>query len=193
MSDETVYTPARARRRRDAGVTFLEVVLSAALFAGVAATTLGAYAAIQRWSAIQEERLNATEVAHRLVLIYTLDGPDKLPDERDPIEQGRGLYRFRLIESSLTEETGTEENISIRSATPMRTISSDRRIQAGLVMATIEVYPDPSTAMTDPDQTLASVSRVFDPFDPSAPDDTLLNHVMQMLGEGISVPQGLNP
>ncbi|MEC9373320.1 MAG: hypothetical protein VYC34_05720 [Planctomycetota bacterium] len=168
-------------------MTFLEVTLSVALFAGLVTTLFGAYESLRRWSTLDQERLNATEVAHKLILLYTHDGPDKLPDTDVAIEQGQGKYRYLLSEEILVERKGERDKISIREARPSRSLSDNERIGAGLVMITIKVYPDESTAFTDPSEPLASLSRVFDPFG-STDEDVLINHVLQLLRQ--SMPGG---
>lgn len=177
-----------AQRR---GVTFLEVVLAAALFSGLTTVLFTGYDALRRWSLVDRERLNATEVAHRLLLIYAHDGPGKMPTQDQYITQGSGRYRFLLSEELLVERDSDRENVTVRNAEPVRSLSPNQRIGAGLFRITIKVYPDESTAITDPGRPLAELSRVFDPFDPGSDDDTMIEHVMYLLqDQDIALPAG---
>lgn len=170
------------------GVTFLEVVLAGALFAGLSTVMFTAYDSLRRASLLERERLNATEVAHRLLLIYAHDGPGKLPDQRRVIRQGQGAYRYLLSEDVLLERDNRRDDVTVREAKAIRSISANQKIGAGVMRITIRVFPDEETAVTDPSIALAELSRVFDPFDPGSQDDVLLNHVLRMLPPGTAVP-----
>lgn len=166
-------TPARR------AFTFLEAVFAIALLATVVMTVVGGYGALRDLTVRDQTRLDATEVAHRLILIYTHMGPTQLPGKNEAIEQGSRLYRYSLSEDILIEDKNAREGLSVRRARPASTLSANERLGAGLVQITINVYPFEQPASGPP---LASLSRIFDPYDTSNPDDVFIDHVMQLFG-----------
>ncbi|TVQ33137.1 MAG: type II secretion system protein [Phycisphaeraceae bacterium] len=171
------------------GVTFLEVVLAVALLAMLFTTIVSAYGAIRSMGVREQERLSATEVAHRIIMIYAHEGPDKVPGENEFVEYGPDLYRFRLSEESLIEEPGGREGLSIRRAVPFSGLSANRRIEARLVQITVEVFPEQTGRIPSTAEPLASVSRIFNPLDTSTQtDDVLLQHILRQLGEDFQMP-----
>ena len=48
--------------------TFLEAILASLLLAGAGATIITALGAIERMTSSQQDRLNAAEVAHQIIL-----------------------------------------------------------------------------------------------------------------------------
>jgi len=171
------------------GVTFLEVVLAVALLAMLFTTVVSAYGAIRAMGMRQQERLNATEVAHRIIMIYAYEGPDKVPSENEFVEYGTSLYRFRLSEDTLIEEPGGREGLSIRRAVPFSGLSANRRIEARLLQLTVDVFPEQRGYIPSNTEPLASVSRVFNPLDTSTQtDDVLLQHILRQLGEDFQLP-----
>ena len=71
-----------------AGLTFLEVVISLAILAATVATMVSGYGAMERMALRDQDRLNAAEVAHQLILNYLYD-PNSLPPDSQPLEQGK--------------------------------------------------------------------------------------------------------
>ncbi len=171
------------------GFSMLEISLAVGLLATAVATILGGYQSMRELSHRNQERLNATEVAHRLLLIYMHEGPSAVPDEGEAIEYGKGYYRFRLQEDVLQESPDTREGLSVKVARPMSTLSTNKRFEGRLTMVTVSVYPDqvgPVPAMQKP---LAALSRTYDPFDmTSVPDDVLLDIVRRRLGGDFEMP-----
>ncbi len=171
-------------------MTFLEVALAVALLAGVATTILGGYGSLRSAADMQQQRLDAMEVANRLILVYTHLGPEELPDTDQYIEQGRGRYMYRLKEDILVADDNERDDLVVRRAVPAKSISSDKRIEAGFVMITINVYPFSRDRVRDSDEPLASLSRIFDPFPRLVGDertDVLLKHLERMLNIEIDV------
>ena len=166
------------------GMSLLEVVLSVGLLAGVVSTVVGGYGAIRTLTLREQDRLNATEVAHRLILQYVSEGPTTLPPDHLVLEQGKGRYRYRLREDSLVESTRQREGMSVREAKPMLTMGANQRFQSRFLQITVSVYRDDAGGLSG--EPIASLSRVFDPIDVSTqPDDLLLDHVLRMLqGQG---------
>ncbi len=166
------------------GVTLLEVMVALALLAGTVATVTAGYGSLMHLSTMQQDRLNAMEVAHRLVLIYTHQGPKHLPDENEPIRQIGRDYRYRLGEYILIEEPAGRDGLTVRNAKLAGSLTPNKRLEAGLVMITVNVYP----ADSDDEEPAASLSRIFWPYDTTQSDDALLEHVLHLLGEGFGAP-----
>ncbi len=174
------------RQRR--GVTLLEAALSVALLAGVVATIVSGYSGIRQMSLREQEQLNATELAHRLVLIYTNQGPSELPPERDPIEQGGLTYTYELAEEILIDPRdgrGDPGEIIEYEARGVRSLTANQRLGSGLVVVTITIYPFESRPAISADEPLAELARIFYPLDleqANRPDQVLLEHVRRLLG-----------
>lgn len=92
------------------GITFLEVVLAVALLGLVTLSVVLATNYISAASIRNSHRLNASEIANRLMLQY-FDDPNSLPSEGASIEYGRegvsSRYRWALGEESLAVEIPT--------------------------------------------------------------------------------------
>ncbi len=164
------------------GFSMLEISLAVGLLATAVATVLGGYQSMRELSHRNEERLNATEVAHRLLLIYMHEGPSAVPHERERVEYGPAHYRFRLEESVLQESPNTREGLSVKVARPLETLSANQRFEGRLTLVTVHVYPDQDGPIRATQTPLASVSRIHDPFDASSQsDEALLRHVQNFL------------
>lgn len=164
------------------GFGFLEVVLSIAILSAVIVTMVGGYGSIRTMVQRDQMRLEATEVAHRLILIYTYISPDDLPGPGEPIAQGERLYSYRLREDILVEEGSGDGSMSRRGAQPASSLSSNQKLQSGLVLVSIDVYPHVEGGAPG-GEPIASLSRIFDATDPTAlSEDAFLGHIMRLLG-----------
>lgn len=86
--------PGGARRGRR-GVSLLEVVLSSVLLGIIATAVAGAISSIVTAEMRSAQRLEALELANRLILQY-LDDEKSMPSESEHINQGSGSYRFTV-------------------------------------------------------------------------------------------------
>jgi len=169
-------------RRSRKGLTFIEVILAAALLGGIGAAIVAAFTAVQRQAFLDQERLNAVELAHRLILTYIKLGPDYMPSTHEDQQSGRGFYRYSISEEVLIEEEGPTDDVTIRRPSPVGRVTQNEALAAGLVYVTVRVYPSPNQNVEmNPDVPLASVARVFDPYDISDAG-TLLQHVKRLMG-----------
>lgn len=172
----------RAGARR--GFSLLEAVLAMVLLGAAVSAVVGAMSAVQRMSHNDQERLNASEVAHQLILQYLHD-PKQMPDPDLPIEQGKGRYRYLLSEEVLVQEQESGR-VQTRRARSLSSLSTNERLGAGLVMITVKVYPHngrPLSSLTE----LVTLNRIFDPY-ASTDDQTLLKHVEKLLGRDLNLP-----
>jgi hypothetical protein len=164
--------------------TFLEAILASLLLAGAGATIITALGAIERMTSSQQDRLNAAEVAHQIILQYLHD-PSQLPDASLPIEQGKHRYLYLLREDVLIEE-GRSQRITVRDPRAAQSLSENERLGAGLVMITVNVHRDTGGAVSAGGPALVSISRVFDPY-ASTDDSTLIRHVERLWGRRLEV------
>lgn len=94
------HNPVRVSRRDGSlrrGLTFVETVCAVALLGIVAATVYAAFGTIMGAQDRQQHRLNAMEVANRLILQY-LDDKNSMPGAGLPVEYGKYRYRWELQE-----------------------------------------------------------------------------------------------
>lgn len=164
------------------GMTFVEVILATAILGSIAVTVIASITLAQKKSILDQERLNAAEYAHRLLLTYIHVGPDSLPLQNDPQAQGASWYTYELSEAILEEEVDERENISIRTAKSYGVVSANDRLSSGIVYLTIRVFPAPNQEglQLNPEIALASISRIYDPFDVNDAD-TLMDIVNRLL------------
>jgi len=173
----------RATRRQRRGLSLLEALLALVVLGAATTIGVGGMGAIQQMNRAQQDRLNGMEVAHRLLLNHMID-PDSLPDTERPIAQGDGVYRYELDENVLeAEDRGSRTR---RRSRPMREMTGNQRLQAGLVMATVRVYLD--NGYGGPDLArgpVAELSRIYDPFDTD--EETIMFNQLEAL-MGINAP-----
>ncbi len=157
--------------RSERGISFLEVVFSAALLSIVAATVSTGFSVIERLSRNGERSLAAYEVAHRLILQY-LDNPLQMPDDSLPLpaEVTGRVEKFWYLknESELTPEDTGESSATVRGSINTNLLSAEERIQAGLSMVTIEIYED-FNGRRGP-APIATLTRIYNPFHGSDDD-----------------------
>jgi hypothetical protein len=183
--------PAGHRARRAFG--FLEVVLSVALLSGVVVAMVSGYNTLHDLTLRQQRVLEATEVAHRLILIYTYIGPNDLPRAGEAIEQGTSYYLYRKREEVLVEDGPKESRMASRGRRRIEDLTPNERISSGLILVTIDVYPYSPTGTME-GEPLASLSRIFDATDPSnQTDEAFLKHILGLLGSQAPLPQPKKP
>lgn len=157
-----------------------------AILSAIVMTMLAGYSAIERMTLRDQDRLNASEVAHQLILNYLYD-PNSLPDDSLPIENGKGRYRYRLSEEVLVEQEKTGR-ITVRKPQSMATSTRDERLASALVMVTVNVYPDLGADRVR-GEPLLSLSRIFNPYSViEGDDDMLIKHVEKLLGRRLNLP-----
>ncbi|MCB9838619.1 MAG: hypothetical protein H6813_04705 [Phycisphaeraceae bacterium] len=174
----------RAHQRR--GMTFIEVLLASAILASIAITIIASITLAQKRSVLDQERINAAELAHRYLLTYIHVGPNALPPQSEPKPQGAGWYTYSLSEQILEEEVDESEDVSIRTPKPYGVVSANDRLSSGIVYLTVSVFPAPNQEglQLNPEVPLATISRIYDPFDVNDPD-TLMDIVQKLLEGGL--------
>lgn len=171
--------PIRALQSRR-GLTLLEVIAATALLAGLASIVLGAVSFMEASTARQRHKLQAMEVAHRIVAQY-IDNPKLLPDESLPIQQGESFYHYRIQEDVLVQEQ--EAGSKIRRATAQRksNLSVEEALPQMLNRIIISVYlDDPENPVIDPTKPAAELVRIFDPIQ-GRPEDIVLEDLLKLV------------
>lgn len=167
-------------------MTLLEAMLALAILGAAVTIGLGGMGAIQRLATIQQERLNAMEVAHRLLLNHMID-PDSLPDpEGRPIAQGTGVFRFE-IEESVLEEDSSSSGVSRRRQRSINETTGNQRLAAGLVQVTVRVFADAGGRPDMRRGQIVELTRIYDPFDTD--EESIMFEQLEHL-MGITAPGG---
>lgn len=185
----------RSAARARAGLTFIEVIVAAAMLVGLTSAIMGAISFLDSSAARQRHRLQGMEVAHRLVAQY-LDDKELLPDSSLPIQQGESFYRFTIREEILEQEENTGDNLKRRRGRLKSELTVDEQFRHLLQRITVTVYvDDPSNPALDASKPIATLSRMFSPFE-FRDQDLVLKELMQMIrdrdsgGSGSSRPAG---
>ncbi len=160
-------TGIRRRGRFRRGLTFIETVCAVALLGLVTATTFAAFNSIMGTQRRQQQRLDAMELANRLILEY-LDDKETMPAAGLPIVYNDTRYRWDLREIPVRLEPARPDVAEERSmASP---ISVDR-MQAIVVRVWLG---EESGGSFSYDTTVPAVSltRLMDPIALRNPDTT---------------------
>lgn len=101
------------RTHAHSGLTFLEVIVSITILAGISSIVFGVIGFTQNRVNYDRERLEAMEVAHR-VIIQWIDDPEWIRSQPPRYEYAGSLYTFEVIENFLVfdEERGGGGRIS---------------------------------------------------------------------------------
>lgn len=176
-------TERRARAR--GGVTFLEVVFASALLGIATSGFVAALGAVESLDSMSSRRLEAYEVAHRVILQF-MDDPRSLQEDTSyPL--GRGVYRYIVRKDVLLPEDAEAERVSIRKGAHTKTLDPIARIRARLTMVTVEVYEEEHGRRGS--EPMATLSRIYDPFADAENDpQSFMQHVVDMF-EGDPVIQ----
>lgn len=171
--------PRRAARAAP-GLTFIEVIVAAAMLVGLTSAIMGAISFLDSSAARQRHRLQGMEVAHRLVAQY-LDDKELLPDSSVPIQQGESFYRFSIREEILEQDENAGDNLKKRRGRLKSELTVDEQFRHLLQRITVTVYvDDPSNPALDASRPIATLSRMFSPFE-FRDQDLVLKELMQMI------------
>lgn len=167
MNPPVRTTRSRWWRRSRAGLTFVEVIVSLGIVAGGAALVFGALGFMSNVIAHDRNRLNGTEVAHRVVLMY-IDDFKQLRGQVHRVEQGGTMYQFDVWEEVLASESGVDPRAARTSASQRRKsikaeqASVEERLSAQIHQITVHVYaemPDGSRSA----RPVATLVRSYNP------------------------------
>lgn len=178
MTTRAPTTTRPSHPRRHAGLTMIEVVVATAMLAVAAAMILGAISFSANLSLRDTRRLEAMEVAHRIVVTHIRD-PRELVGQPDRVRFGNHMYRFQLDEDVLVTEQGEEGGPNRRTSRKASEMDLTSILSAQLFLVRVDVYPgeaDPAPGQ----QPLARLSRVFTLG--SLDEEDLLDWLTQRLG-----------
>lgn len=175
----------RGGARSRGGVTFLEVVFASALLGIATSGFVAALGAVEALGSMSARRVEAHEVAHRVILQF-MDDPRSLQEDT-PYPLGHGVYRYIVRKDVLLPEDAESEHVSIRKGAHTKTLDPMARIRARLTMVTVEVFEDEDGRRGR--APLATLSRIYDPFADAENDpQSFMQHVVDMF-EGDPVIQ----
>ncbi len=141
------------RGRAHAGLTFLEVVISLAMLAGVTSVILGAVGFIENAAVRDRMRLDATEVAHRVVIQY-IDDPSWLKNQPKRYIYNERPYVFKYEEQYLLDG---EEGVAASAET---TEDFDDIVASAMRVVTVTVWLEGEGGVVEPEP-LAVLSRTY--------------------------------
>lgn len=144
------------------GLTFLEVVISLAMVGTIAAMITGAIGFMERAHLANRLRLDAAEVAHRVV-IQQIDDDQLWKQEANRVELNGTVFEFDLNLEVLTKDESSSESRGRRNARATNEVTFNERLVSKLHLVTARVWAvDPPQQSAEP---LATITRVYDMLD----------------------------
>lgn len=146
------------RRRSHAGLTFLEVVVSLAILAGVSSIVLGTVGFLEQAAARDARRLDATEVAHRVIVQY-IDDPSWLENQPKRYVYNERPYVFEYLEQYLID--GDEPGGDLTAVAKAETTAEFNKIAASAMrVITVTVWLEGPDGFVE-DEPLSTLSRTY--------------------------------
>lgn len=165
------------------GLTFLEVIMAAALLALATSMIFGGISFMESTAVRDDRRAAAMEVAHRVVLAYLNDKEDMKR------QQGRYTYAnvgyvFEWKEEVLERGEGGSTGLTRRRSTLATEVDAEAALSAQLYQFTVWVaLEDPSAPGVPIGPPLAEIVRVYNPI-AQFNDDRLLEWVLEVIQQG---------
>jgi len=161
--------PRSSRGRGGAGrrgMTFIEVVVSVGLLAGLASIVLGAVALIENASLRDRYRLDAMEVAHRVVL-QMVDDPRWLDGAVKRVEQNGTFYHFEVERDVMVNEDATagapdETRTARRRSRSFEDADLNQVIASQVLQVRVTVFRELDDGSITPDP-IVELLRVYNP------------------------------
>lgn len=170
-------------------MTFIEVVVATGILAGLATMILGTLSFMENATLRQKHRLNATEVAHRVICQF-LDDPDKLPDKNLPIQQGEHYYRFILRDEILVTEESDTDRLRHGQGRVTSQMDAQEQLRSMLGRVTVQVYlHDPGNPI-DTGAPMCELVRVYGTLS-LADEDAIMKRLLKLV-EQIQNPRTNN-
>lgn len=159
----------------------IEVVVATATLVVAAAMIYGGITFSANVANRNVRRLEATEVAHRIVVTHIRD-PSELVGQPKRVRFGNHMYRFELDEIVLVKELTEGQGPSRRSGVSASELDLTSILNNQLFQVTVRVYPDEIAEYSN-QPSLASLSRVYTLM--SLQDEDLLDWLTNRLGNQI--------
>lgn len=118
----------KRRYRAERGVSFLEIVFATIILAMTVATLTSAVHAVSAQQARSAHRLNAAELANRLLIQY-IDDRGQLPSEELIIPYGADTYRWRLSVSRVSATIDPQVQAAIDEGSSTQTPMTPDRLR----------------------------------------------------------------
>lgn len=171
-------TLTRVPSRR--ALTFIEVMVATALLASLASIVIGTVTFMDSSVARQRYRLDAMEVAHRLVAQY-LDDDQLLPPQNLPIQQGNAFYRYVMKEEVVMQDDTDGTGLRKGRIKRQDEVSAQEALPQMLNRVTIAVYlDDPANPFVETREPLAVLSRMYNPV-AGRDEDAMLRYLMKQV------------
>ncbi len=145
------------------GLTLLEVVVAVAMLAGMATVVLGAVSLIENAATRDRHRLNATEVAHRVIVQLIDDHTwiDRQAVRR--VQQGEHFYLFDHRVDVLYREQGVDGADSNRRRSQLASETGvEARLKSQIHQITVTVYLEEQDGGRSLDP-YATLTRIYNP------------------------------
>lgn len=139
------------------GLTFIEVVVSLVILSGLAVVVLGSIELIANLQERQRHRLEATEIAHRVVLQY-IDDFEFLERQPNRIEHNGGVYVFLAERYIVYPNEGVP-----RPPRRAEEVAFERQLETNMQQLLVTVYREVDGVVES--EPLAQLERVFSPFE----------------------------
>jgi type II secretory pathway pseudopilin PulG len=167
------------RSSRHRGLTFLEVVISLAMVGTITAMITGGIGFMERVALANRQRLDAAEVAHRII-IQQIDDDRLWKQGPKRVELNGTVYEFELHLEVLFKDTGLgDTRRGRRTIRQTSEVTLGDRLVSKLHLITARVWAvDPPQTSRGP---LATMTRVYDILDMEG--DSLVGRILRMQEE----------
>ncbi len=147
-------------------MTFVEVIVSIGLVAGMASVVLGAVGLMENAARRDRHRLEALEVAHRVIL-QMVDDPAWLEGQVPRVEHSGSYYVFEVRRDIMVDEEDAlgvsgEENRSRMSSMSFDDASLNQVVASQVLQVTVRVFLERADGSVG-ERPLAELTRVYNP------------------------------
>jgi type II secretory pathway pseudopilin PulG len=173
-------------------LTMIEVVMALATLVIASSMILASVSFMETTAARNTTRLEAMEVAHRVIMQY-IDEPDDLKQFNQRYQYNRSFYRFEVREEILQIDESTDiPGLTRREGALAKDLNMEDTFKSLLYQVTVTVYREnpnyPDAIPTTPHTQLV---RLYNPISLFERDeDRLLDWITQVLsGESVSLTE----
>jgi len=170
------------------GLTFIEVVVSLAMLSVFASLVLGSIGYLSQMTERSTNRLQAMELAHRVVVQY-LDDQDLVPDPDQYVWQGDARYRVDIEEMILQQESTTVEGLSQGTSLDIEDVNLQQRVQS-MHELTVSVYRWEPRNQREANVPVVRLTRHYSPF--LQDEDWARDWLLDLLAERNNPPSDEN-
>ena len=172
-----ISSAPRVRCAASRGITFIEVVMAVALLAVGSGMLLGAVGFTNRAEQLDTHRLNANEVAHRILIDHLQTFSKFTNKQQRRFELNGFMYAFDF-ELFILTRSDDGQGVSRRSRQSAIGASKDEVLRSRLHQASVKVWLDePSISLSG--KPLVIMSRIYDPL--SGDEDQVILFLKELL------------